>query len=185
MINKFKQQLATIIVSSFLLVPSTFANSPKDYSNIINTEKYTCIPPINAYVNDEVILGGKATFKEFIEVFPSNYADYVKMFHIAEVNRQDKQSQWCEGRYAISSDKMEDVMNHWTSLFTKKNAIQWYQITLSNLAGPFQIDNYPLLAQAMWNTLDKENLMLQLTALKTLPLSTQKILVNAYKLSPT
>ncbi|MUK94794.1 hypothetical protein GNP80_20520 [Aliivibrio fischeri] len=184
MIKKIKQRI-TIVISSLLFTQLAFSGTQIDYSTIINSSKKTCLPPLESYVNDDVILGGNATFEEFIAVFPSNHEHYLKMFHSSSLQRINGDYLYCSGRYSVSRNEMEKIMNHWTSLFTQKNAIQWYQITLSNLAGPFQIDNYPLLAQAMWNTLDKENLMLQLTALKTLPLSTQKILVNAYKLSPT
>ncbi|MCG7497343.1 hypothetical protein MHO82_10750 [Vibrio sp. Of7-15] len=183
MIKKIKQKLKVTIISSLFFTPLTFANTQINYSTIINSGDSTCPPPLEAYVNDEVILGGNATFEEFIAVFPSNHEHYNRMFHSSYLKRENGDSLYCTGRYSVSRNEMEKIMNHWESLFSKENAIQWYQITLSNLAGLFDIDNYPLLAQAMWNTLDKDNLMLQLKALKTLPLSTQKILVNAYELS--
>ncbi len=181
--NKMTPKTALFITYFLICASPTFANI-KDYSQIISSEDYTCTPPIRAYVNDVVLLGGNSTFEEFIDVFPSNYEHYVRMFHTAELDRADNISQWCAGRYLIDHNEMKKVMSHWESLFTKENAVQWYQITLSNLAGPYQIDNYPLLAQTMWNTLDKENLLLQLEALKSLPRSTQKILVNAYDFNP-
>lgn len=184
MIKKIKQKITITIISSLLFTPLAFSNTKIDYSKIINVNESTCPPPLKAYVNDDVILGGKATFEEFIEAFPSNHEHYNRMFHSSYLKRDNGDSLYCTGRYSVSRHEMEKIMDHWVSLFSKENAIQWYQITLSNLAGLFDIDNYPLLAQAMWRTLDENNLKLQLIALKNLPLSTQKILVNAYELSP-
>ncbi len=170
-------QIIMLIVSA-VLVSSAHAKGPNElavgdpkYKRQIRQFDDICQAPVSAYVNDEVILGDKATFEEYRHAFPSNYNHFLTMFAFVGEGESE-----CAGRYRGAHSI---GFNYWFELFSKKNAFEWYQITLSNLAGRVYMSRTESLFYWLEAAREKESTQF-LPALKSLPLGTQKLIVNAF-----